>query len=278
VSYKIYQFGTMVLPNYNADQDIGLEAPSKYAALPWGGAFDYLGGEKARPGGYKLNKPCTLLSEVVTTFQAAKEELQSEYNALKVLVGSEDKLYRLRFADGVMEWAWARLEGIKGTRKSGDILTLSFTLEFYIESPCWYSTTMHAYDWHIVGIAPADTLLTTLAESKGAAVKYIDNTSNIDQPAALFTLTAISTVTSVIINNTTTGYSFSYTGTLAAGDTLVIDTGAMSVKKNGVDAYSLFVPPANHEEWMHIAPGENKLTINITGGGRLALEYYAAFA
>lgn len=278
MSYKIYQFGTTVLPNYNADQDIGLEAPSKYAALPWGGAFDYMGNETIRPGGHKLNKPCTLLSEMVTTLQAAKDNLDSEYRALQVLVGTEAKLYRMRLANGVIEWAWARLEGIKGARKSGDILTLSFTLEFYVRSPCWYSVNTHAYDWLIVGIAPADTLLTTLAESKGAAVKYIDNTSNIDQPAAIFNLTAISTVTSVIINNTTTGYSFSYTGTLAAGDTLVIDTGAMSVKKNGVDAYSLFVPPANHEEWMHIAPGENKLTININGGGRLALEYYAAFA
>ena len=269
MSYKIYQFGTTVLPNYNADQDIGLEAPGKYAALPWGGAFDYLGSEKAKPGGYKLNKPCTLYAET-------EADLLTAYQALRVLVGRRDKLYRLRFADWVVEWSWARFEGIKGVRKSGDKFALNVTLEFYIESPCWYSVTTHSYSGGVASSDP-DDLTTALAES-GTTVLYIDHTGNIDQPAVIFTITATGTGTLVTINNVTTGYSFSYTGTIVSGNELIIDTGAMSVQNNLVDDYAHFTPPANHEEWMHIAPGENKLLITMVGGGSFTIVYYAAFA
>ena len=271
MSYKIYQFGTMVLPNYNADQDIGLEAPSKYAALPWGGAFDYLGGETARPGGYKLNKPCTLYAET-------EANLLTNFMALRILVGKRDKLYRLRFADGMMEWTWARLEGIKGVRKSGDKFALNFTLGFYIEPPCWYSTTTHSYTWEDMGSNP-DDLTTCHAESDAIATIQIDHSGNIDQPAAIFTITAtFGAVTLVTISNPTTGYSFSYNGSLATGKALVIDTGAVSVLNDGADDYDHLAPPTNHEEWMHIAPGLNTLNVTITGGGRLAVAYYAAFA
>jgi hypothetical protein len=266
------QFGTVTLPPALPESDAGTgPSVNQLTPMPWGGQFDGLGDGVAPMPGDKLTYKCRLIG-------TSTSNLDGLYKAYRLLRGTREKLYR-RNGDTTQHWSWARLNECKGVWDYEHIVHMDLNFEFQMTSPCWYSTTTHAYDWHIVGIAPADTLLTTLAESKGAAVKYIDHSGNIDQPAAIFTLTAISTVTSVIINNVTTGYSFIYTNTLAAGDVLVIDTGAMSVKKNGVDDYkTYFHPPTNHEEWMHIAPGENKLTINITGGGRLALEYYAAFA
>lgn len=274
MTYRIYRFGDTELPDYNEESDIGLPVTRKSALdIPSGGALDLFGGSKVPPGATKLTKSCTLHA-------TTEASLLTQYMALRALVGTREQLYRLIISDDHLEWAWARFDNLAAVRKYGQKSRLfqDVKLSFTVYSPAWYSETTHSYDWPIVGIVTANTLLTTLAESKGASVKYIDHTGNIDQPAAIFTLTAIGAITSVIINNATTGHSFSYTGTLAGGDVLVINTGAMSVEKNGVDAYSLFVPPANREDWMHIAPGENKLAINVTGGGRLALEYYAAFA
>ena len=136
--------------------------------------------------------------------------------------------------------------------------------------------TTHSYSCAVSPSGPAD-LATVLAES-GTTVLYIDHSGNIDQPAAIFTITATGAVTLVTINNVTTGYSFSYDGALVSGGVLVIDTGAVSVKNDGVGDSNHFHPPMNHEEWMHIAPGENKLLVTIVGGGKLTVVYYAARA
>lgn len=265
------QFGTTVLPVAVPKSDAGSgDSKLNLSPLSWGGQFDENGSAAVPMPGGKLGYQCRL-------FGTDASNLDGLYRPYKVLRGTKAKLYR-RNGDTTQHWCWARCKTVDADWTYENIAHIDIKFEFVMTSPCWYSTTQHTYDWHIVGIVAADTLLTTLAESKGSAIQYIDHSGNIDQPAAIFTLTAIGLVTSFIINNVTTGYRFSYTGSLSAGDVLVIDTGAMSVKKNGVDDYASFVPPTNHEEWMHIAPGENKLEINITGGGRLAVAYYAAFA
>ncbi len=274
MTYRIYQFGSTVLPDYNEEVPIGRAVTAKSAMdIPSGGALDLFAGERIQPGSTKITKSCTLHA-------TTEASLLAQIMALRVLVGTREKLYRLRIADDVQEWGWARFDNLDATRKYGAMSKYfqDVKLSFTIFSPVWNSASMVSYNWPIVGIVAANTFLTTLSESKGAAVKTISHAGNIDQPAVIFTLTAISTVTSVIIHNVTTGHSFSYTGTLAAGDVLVVDTGAMSVQVNDVDAYAYFSPPANYEDWMHIAPGTNVLAINITGGGRLAVSYYAANA
>jgi hypothetical protein len=273
MTYRIYQFGSTVLPDYNEESEIGLVSKSKSALdIPSGGALDLYAGEKVLPGAAKPTKSCTLHA----TTEAG---LLASMIALRVLVGTRAKLYRMIVDDNHLEWAWARFDNLAATRKYGaqSRYFQDVRLSFTVYSPAWYSQDTHYYS---SGVAPSepDDLTTLLAESGETTVLHVYHSGNIDQPAAIFTITATGTVTLVTINNATTGYSFRHNGTLFSGKTLVIDTGAVSVLNDGVDDYAHFTPPANHEDWIHIAPGANTLLITIVGGGKFTMEYYAAFA
>lgn len=264
------QFGTTVLPPAlpESDADTG-GSTLQISPLPWGGQFDGLGSGVAPMPGDKLTRKGRLIG-------TSTSNLDALYKAYRSLRGTRAKLYR-RNGDTTQHWCWARLIEVKAKWTYENIVHLDLDFEFQMLSPCWYSTTTHSYAWDDMGDG-TDDLTTCHAESDVPADIVIDHTGNIDQPAAIFTITAVSAVTLVTIHNITTGYSFSYNGTLVSGKILVIDTGAMSVQNDGVDDYAHFTPPTNHEEWMHIAPGSNTLEITITGGGNFAAVYYAAFA
>jgi hypothetical protein len=59
-----------------------------------------------------------------------------------------------------------------------------------------------------------------------------------------------------------------YSGAVAAGQALVIDSGAQSVMNNGVADYAHFALTTNHtiEDWLLFAAGANTLTVTRTGG------------
>lgn len=273
MTYRLYQFGSTILPDYNEESDFGLVINVKRALdLPSGGALDLFAGERIRPKSRKVTKMCTLHG-------VTESELQTQMDALQALVGTAERLWRLRIADDNKHWVDASFDGMPWKRKYGSMnrFLQDVQLSFTVYSPAWYSETTHNYSGGVV-LAEPDDLTTVLAESGETTVLHIDYTGNIDQPAVIFTITATGTVTLVTINNVWNGYSFSYDGTLISGETLVIDTGAVSVKNNGVDDYAHFHPPANHEEWMHISPGNNALLITIVGGGKFDIVYYAAFA
>lgn len=64
------------------------------------------------------------------------------------------------------------------------------------------------------------------------------------------------------------GAQFGFSGTVAAGSTLVIDSGAQLVQNGGVAAYAGFALTTNHtiEDWLLFVPGDNILTVTKTGG------------
>ena len=67
----------------------------------------------------------------------------------------------------------------------------------------------------------------------------------------------------------TGGESLYYSGSLAAGELLVINTGSMQVMKSGVDAYGnlTFTPTADLATWFSLLPGDNAMSVSWTGGG-----------
>lgn len=77
----------------------------------------------------------------------------------------------------------------------------------------------------------------------------------------------------------TGGESITFSGTILANKTLVIDTGTMQVTNDGVDAYDdlTLSPTADLAAWFALEPGSNTITVTFTGGGagkQISFSYY----
>jgi len=67
------------------------------------------------------------------------------------------------------------------------------------------------------------------------------------------------------LENTTNEWWVQYTGALVAGDTLVIDIGALSAKKNGSDVWSSISMGDNQNSPMEFELGSNAMSFTATG-------------
>lgn len=277
MSYVLERFGSVNLPGYDAASEIGA-GPARLwlLPLPGGGLFDGLGSSQAPVGDVKISDQASLLG-------SSKADLETQFKTLRALIGKRDKLYRRLEGAGALEWCYARLANIRVLRRSEHVFSLDVGLEFAMISRAWYAESAQNV-YNADPLDAADDLTTTGAESPAAYPVTLNFThaGNVDQPDVTFTITAGSgNVTAVTIQNTTTGHQFSWSGTLAAGNSLVIDCGALSVKNNGADDYNAFTPPTNKEEWMVFRPGLNALSISITEAGTesaIRVQFYDAYA
>jgi hypothetical protein len=270
MSYRLEQFGTTILPNYNPESDIGSgKAKIPYIDLPGGGAYDPLGSEPAPIGVANFVKRCTLAADTPSA-------LQSAYDELMAWTGKRDKLYRRKYADGNMQWCYARLEEVRTTRKYGDLLKLDLELEFTKFSPVWN------------GLFYSEVFLKSEIAAGGGTV-YINNNGNANQDDVVITVLGSGTdITDLYINKMSPGGgsiydNLSWSGVLGAGQQLVIDCGAYTVEKQGVDDYNNFSLGPYHAEdiWFRLwGPTSNRIEIGITGGDNnvtVKFEYYDAY-
>lgn len=79
-----------------------------------------------------------------------------------------------------------------------------------------------------------------------------------------------SNITSVIIENLTTGQKVSYSGTLVTGDDLVIDTDALTVKNDGVDDLG----NVTNEIGLVLWPGDNEFKITGVVAGDVDVDWF----
>ena len=86
--------------------------------------------------------------------------------------------------------------------------------------------------------------------------------------AAILTITAAgNAISGITFKCGSCDWTFS--GSVAAGKVLTIDTGTRSIRNDGIDAYSLFALNAGHTvaDWLQLAPGANSVTITYTCAG-----------
>ena len=268
MSYTLYKFGTtLFLPCANASQDIGTgTAKLNIVDSQWGGAYDLTDRrDRAMRGGFPI-----AVSGVLFATSAA--DLVTEYNKLRGFLGKKEKLYR-KDDTGNLQWIWARLEAVNSNRTIFNTLNLEVSMNFVGLSPTWNSSVIGA--WRLDDGSELDDSLyldivyRVLISTNPQTVPVV-NEGNAIVRGLMFTITSgnDAPITSVVIEKTGET-QMTWTGTLATGNELRIDFGALSVKNNGVDEYANIVFGVNHiaEDWLHLDPGTNNIIISITGGG-----------
>jgi len=272
MSYRITQFGSVTLPELDPEDDVStFEARNSVVTLP-DGWFDVRGGERSRRNPLPLTVRRSLISEA-TEIETAADVSRTEYNALRVLVGTRAKLYRT-WSDvaATVEWTYARLLRVGGRADRKDNRGMAeLELAFQISSPSWYGVT--PYTLSVGGFQ--------FAHGGPFTVTNTGNCNVIDAALIVYAGSGIATpgpITYFRLWNTTTGHDFSWTGAIAPGGGLEFDFGAQTIGNvpyggtsgMGVDAYSGLVRPTTQERWMEFAPGNNAMEAYFTGEDDLA--------
>ncbi len=192
--------------------------------------------------------------------------LRSQVGALVAKRGAVGRLWRVRLDDGARQWLTARLLQIAYPRKRKDMGLVA-------ELTCLFETAMIA--------CRADDATTTAASvSAGATAGLaVPVGGDIAVHDAVFSAAATSgTVTSVRVQGA--GIDWTWTGSLASGQTLTVDAGAQTVRRGSTNAYSGFARASGHTAagWLPLAPGDNVLLVTVTGGNAdISVTHYDQF-
>lgn len=253
------KFGTTDLPVYNPNYSVGVMASVDVFVQTAGGVFDAGGDDQ-------IGVAQTILSHRGVVTGETEAEFIANIRNFRKMRGTKAKLYR-RWSDGTLEWVYARCVAVEGTRSFGMIWQQELDFRFQIISQVWYSYSATS-EQYTLSSSPQNETITYIGDA------VVEN--------VVITITAGSadlTYVSILNTNNSGLVNITYTGTIASGDAVVIDCGALSVTNDGDDAYDDFGLEANHvaQSWFVLAPGGNRIDITFTGGGTgstVKFDYY----
>lgn len=195
-------------------------------------------------------------------------DMQSKMATFRALRGVKSKLWRT--TTSTSQWRRARCLSVESDLGIGSAQTATIRLQFELDAEPWHGTSGYAS----VALA-ASPQLATIANDGNAIVRDITVTVH----------PATTAITAIHFENLTTGHisKIKYGGAIATTQTLVIDCGAKSAKKQGVNDYNNFSLEATHtiSEWLRLAPGNNSIRITRTGGAAtstVGLMFYDGYA
>jgi len=149
-----------------------------------------------------------------------------------------------------------------------DFNVATFDVEVQFPDPRWFSVGSFS---STVSYAGSNIAVPMLATAVGTA------------PTTYMTVTFTSTsnLTSPKITNETYPDSLSslgYTGAIPNGQSVIIDTDALTLTKNGVNDISKLYRAGARQSWFEIFPGANDITLSATSGtGSVTISYRKAF-
>lgn len=280
--YRLIRFDLISLEHYNQVDSVGSgSTPTAYQSLPEGGALDLYGDQQKHPTTVERS----ISRRLSATTEAALEQI---YFQLLAQRGKRGRLYR-ETSTGDIHWQYARLAEVTAERnfeqtkfkRIQDISLRFITQEafwrgdrggtWYLNSGEYLNTglALNSGQTYPLTSSPADFTISIGAAEVGRAVT---RAVRIDLSAGASNMSAVTIARAG-------GESITFSGTILANKTLVIDTGTMQVLNDGVDAYDdlTLSPTADLAAWFALEPGDNDITVTFTGGGagkEISFAYY----
>lgn len=279
--YRLLSFDGVALPAKVPVDDLGVGSVGSTLLDSLGGVFDYMGSTRRLPKRHGIHLRGKYIGEDNTHWvdevgdDVVDEvgdfvilgadyvaDLRDQVDALKGRIGRAGQLVRRREEDSLDQFKTARLLQVEHKRELKDLERIA---ELDI-------------DWEAAGVPWKRTTSTTTVVALVAGVNAVAVTvaGVEDVRDAVITVTATANITNLImILGATQKWTFS--GTIAAGTALVVDTGKKTVKNNAVDAYSSFTLASTHtvDDWLVLVSGTNNPTLTVTGGpGSVSVVHY----
>lgn len=268
MAYWLTSFASTTIPVNLGDRgsmDVAAGvADAPLISLPGGRVFDPLGSTTAYRPSATFVARVMIVSDTPATIKSVLDSWQA-------LIGTVGTLVRTADSGGSTHQLTARLMSatVLGRTVEGSRI-VRMMLTFQAVSFPWQT-------------APSTLLFGTNATvSTTHYTQAYTNGGNIGQFNCQFIVTPTggATMTSVTILNSNSGYQISYTGSVASGKQLAIDTATTTVTNDGVADYANFVPPTTSERWMLIPAGNSTFTYYATfsGGGNIHFQITAGDA
>lgn len=268
--YLLERFGIRTLPPYNSEMT---ESPIP-AAIAFvettGGIYDNDGNGRSRQAlPFALRYQGVILENLMT-------DTRAYVDMFRPLVGIRSKLYRRARDNDEVHWCYARLVAMPYETNTKDKAWRTVTLDFQQLSRWhgarhddpWTFDSGEVFDDGLILDEESPTILDT-----NPKVTAVINNGNIPiQDAQIFLTAAGSNITAVTFTGTNSvagiTINLTWTGTLTAGQILIINDAASSVLNNGVNAYTGLVRNSGHNiaPWFEFAPGTTNITVTRTGG------------
>jgi hypothetical protein len=235
--------------------------------LPGGRSFDW---GRVDPPPRTPAQDVILRGEWIAADAAAME---TKAAALHSLIGRRSRLWRS--TGTLQQWKNARCVAVSGELTPRERMHYAtFELRFDLDAGPWNRETVSTPNY-VLTTNPIDIS----APNAGNAGVY----------AVTLTVTAAgSPITQIVVEHwipvAVRGYtSWTWTGSIPVGQSLVVNAGARSVKLNGVDAYggmSFHSTLQKIDDWLWLIPGTNTLTLARTGGSAAStasLSYFPGY-
>jgi hypothetical protein len=244
--------GAYQLGQANAQDDFPLARPPTIAQVGGtAGAFDFFG-----DAAYPLAPVVVKKSFKVSAATWALVETALD-NLKRYTIGAGRSVLWGTCRDNSHRWAYAKCIGVTVQEINRGYLRVPVEVQFQLTEGVWYADSVST---HTFASSP---FALTSAGTYRAMVKA--------------TLHPSSGITSATLTNTTTGYSWTYAGVVAGGQTLIVDSAAYSCTLNGANAYAGLSLGASQLIWMYLAPGVNNLTFVASSACGMTLTWLDTF-
>lgn len=280
---RLVEFDELSIDFYDQTDIMGTgSAPSSSFAMPGGGSIDNYGNANTYPGAIDRSKSAIIA-------QSTKPLLEKTVNQLKALRGKRSKLWRVD-AEGERQYQWARLIGVSVTRTTDEARNIinavqSVSCQWLLDSDTWLGEFEGVWQLNAgykindeLQINSGDTIeLVTSPQIETITITQDDLYSKKFIRGVKITVTAPagSSFSSIVISSDV-GASLTFTGTVSAGDELVIDALTSTVTNDEVDAYDDLEITHSIDypfSWFPLFLGDNAITITHNGADTIRFEY-----
>lgn len=263
------RFGDYIFPVFNIGDSVGAQSRADIYPTP-GGGFDPNKSDDAADRSGTITRRCEIIHQISST------EYQALLDAARAQRGKRRKLFARTASDdpedAEVRWLWARCASVGVERGMRNLRHQAIVLTFAVANYHWNGRGYA--DWTFDdGHYFDDGMYFDVSNWEGnltssPAPFAVINGGNKTVTNAILQVTAGSAaITALTIR---IGASeLVWTGTLAAGQQLLIDAGSYRVTNNGVDAYAGLSFGANHtvDDWIRLEPGATTITFTWSGGG-----------
>lgn len=275
--YRNTTFDGINLPAAMPEDDLGTGPAQSTLVDSLAGSVDFLGGNRYYPKrhpirhtGLYVGQTTYLVDEagnnivdeagnyiVMSGSDAA--HLRAQVDAITSQIGRRGELRRRRETDRAEQLKLARLLSIGHIHTVRDVGRIAkVDLAFEAVGTPWRSVTATTITSSLTANATTSVAVSTVGEEE------------VRDARLTITATSVITIVTIALSSVSGIHAFTYTGTIAAGQKLIIDCGAMTVQNNGADAYSGFALSATHTApgWLTLATSTvNYVSVTLVGGG-----------